>query len=209
MLFGSAVHHLNNMPNATYENFVGVYDGYFSNEFCDNIIAHFHHCDKENKTYARDEAESRKKDQALNLNPTTFSEISFMRGNIQGYTAEFNDVFWNVCYKDYLSQYSVLAGYDKHTIYTYKVQRTEPAGGYHIWHCEDHSTEFSRRVGVYILYLNDVEEGGETEFLYLSKRVTPKKGRLIIFPPNYPWAHRGNPPLSGTKYILTGWTEFA
>lgn len=197
------------MPNATYENFVGVYDGYFSNEFCDNIVAHFEHCDKQNNTYARGEAESRKKDQALNLNPTTFSEISFMRENVTGYTSEFNDKFWNACYKDYLAQYSVLADYNKHTIYTYKVQRTEPAGGYHVWHCEDAEIEYSRRVGVYIMYLNDVDEGGETEFLYLSKRVSPKKGRLIIFPPNYPWAHRGNPPLSGTKYILTGWTEFA
>jgi hypothetical protein len=81
-------------------------------------------------------------------------------------------------------------------------------GGYHIWHSEDGDKNFAFRVGVYILYLNDVAEGGETEFLYLSKRIAPKKGRLIIFPPNYPWTHRGNPPLSGEKYILTGWTEF-
>jgi hypothetical protein len=197
------------MKTATHDNFIGVYDGYFSNEFCDNIVAYFEHCNKNNSTYGRSEAEALKKDQAINLNPTVFSEIAFMRENIRGFTDEFNDKFWNVCYKDYLDQYSVLAGYNKHTVYTYKVQKTEPAGGYHIWHCEDGETEFSRRVGVYILYLNDVAEGGETEFLYLSKRISPKKGRLIIFPPNYPWAHRGNPPLSGTKYILTGWTEFA
>jgi hypothetical protein len=197
------------MQQAAYENFVGVYDGYFTDAFCDELIAHFEWRDKDNATYGRDDAEKTKKDQALNLNPLTFKELTFMRTNLQGYMTEFNDTFWNVCYKDYLSQYSVLADYNKHTIYTYKIQRTEPAGGYHVWHCEDGEIEHSRRTGVYILYLNDVEEGGETEFLYLSKRISPKKGRLIIFPPNYPWAHRGNPPLSGTKYILTGWTEFA
>lgn len=197
------------MQTATYENFVGVYDGYFSNEFCDRLITHFEHCVTHNEVYDREEIESRKKDWALNLNPTGFNEMTFMRTNVTGFTAEFNDKFWNVCYKDYLSHYSVLAEYDKHTVYTYKIQRTDPAGGYHLWHCEDGEREYSRRIGTYILYLNDVEQGGETEFLYLSKRISPKKGRLIIFPPNYPWAHRGNPPLSGTKYILTGWTEFA
>jgi hypothetical protein len=53
-----------------------------------------------------------------------------------------------------------------------------------------------------------VEEGGETEFLYLSQRVKPKTGRLVIFPSGYVHTHRGNPPLSGEKYIMTGWIEF-
>jgi len=197
------------MTKITHDNFVGIYDGFFSEEFCDNLIEHFEWCDKNNKTYARGESENRKKDQSICLNPTKFQEIEFMSENIKGFVDEFNDKFWNVCYKDYLEQYSSLADYEKHTIYSYKIQKTEPAGGYHIWHCEDGAINFSRRVGVYILYLNDVEDGGETEFLYLSKRVKPKKGRLLVFPPNFPWAHRGNPPLSDTKYIMTGWMEFA
>ena len=94
------------------------------------------------------------------------------------------------------------------TIYSYKIQRTDPTGGYHVWHSEDGGKHFALRVGVYLLYLNDVEEGGETEFLYLSKRIKPTKGTLLIFPPNYPWAHRGNPPISNSKYIMTGWTEY-
>ena len=30
-----------------------------------------------------------------------------------------------------------------------------------------------------MMYLNDVEEGGETEFLYLAKRFKPIKGRML------------------------------
>jgi len=56
--------------------------------------------------------------------------------------------------------------------------------------------------------LNDVEEGGETEFLYLKKRFKPIRDRLLIFPAGFTHTHRGNPPLSGDKYILTGWVEF-
>lgn len=196
------------MKKITHENFVGVYDNYFSEEFCDNLIEHFEWCQRSNKTYSRPEQEQFKKDESTNLNPNSVQEIEYAHPNVSNYVAEFNNVFWNECYADYLKNYSTLSGYDLHTIYSYKVQKTVPSGGYHIWHCEDGSKLFSRRVGVYILYLNDVEEGGETEFLYFSKRISAKKGRLIVFPPNFPWTHRGNPPLSGVKYIMTGWVEF-
>ena len=190
------------------EDFIGIYDNYFSEDFCDNLITHFEWCQKNNKSYMRQEDESIKNDESTNLNPSSIQEINFSYPNIAGYLQEFNNVFWNECYADYMGRFSVLKNYDNHTIYTYKLQKTLPGGGYHVWHSEDGSRQMATRVGVYILYLNDVEEGGETEFLYQTKRVPAKKGRLIVFPPNYPWAHRGNPPLSGEKYIMTGWMEF-
>jgi len=54
-------------------------------------------------------------------------------------------------------------------------------------------------------YLNDNFEGGETEFLYLNKRVSAKQGRIIIFPAGFTHVHRGNPPIGGEKYIVTSW----
>jgi hypothetical protein len=194
--------------NIEHENFIATYDGYFSDDFCDSLVSYFEWCKNNNRSFNRQEMERIKKDTSCVLNPSNFQEIEFSGANVNTFIGEFNDVFWNKCYSNYLETYSTLAEYDQHTIYSYKIQRTDPAGGYHIWHAEDGSKAFSRRVGVYILYLNDVEEGGETEFLYLSKRVKAKKGRLVVFPPNYPWAHRGNPPLSNSKYILTGWTEY-
>ena len=50
-----------------------------------------------------------------------------------------------------------------------------------------------------------MSEGGETEFLYQHKRIKPEKGKLIIWPANFPFVHRGNPPLNQEKYILTSW----
>jgi hypothetical protein len=87
-----------------------------------------------------------------------------------------------------------------------KIQKTLPTEGYHIWHLE-HQKGFDNepRAFVYSVYLNDVEEGGETEFLHFSKRVKPKTGRIVIWPAGFPYVHRGNPPLSGEKYILTSW----
>ena len=89
---------------------------------------------------------------------------------------------------------------------TLKIQKTLPTEGYHIWHLE-HGKGFENesRAFVFSVYLNDVEEGGETEFLHQATRVKPKTGRIVIWPASFPYLHRGNPPLSGEKYILTSW----
>ena len=51
-------------------------------------------------------------------------------------------------------------------------------------------------------YLNDVEEGGETTFPNLGLSFKPKKGSLLIFPPNWFFPHTGEKPLSNSKYLL-------
>tara|TARA_R100000388_G_C7234554_1_gene156938 strand:- start:48 stop:704 length:657 start_codon:yes stop_codon:yes gene_type:complete len=88
----------------------------------------------------------------------------------------------------------------------YKWQKTLVGGGYHKWHYEN--TLEKRRELVWTLYLNDVEEGGETEFLYQHTRIKPEKGLFTIFPANWTHTHRGNPPISNEKYIGTGWYTF-
>jgi hypothetical protein len=55
-----------------------------------------------------------------------------------------------------------------------------------------------------MVYLNDVDEGGETEFLYQQVKIKPKRGTVVIWPGGFTHLHRGNPPLKN-KYIATGW----
>ena len=87
-----------------------------------------------------------------------------------------------------------------------KFQRTRPGEGFHEWHYENGGDVPYRKL-VTMLYLNTVDEGGETEFLYLHRRIQPRQGRLLIFPAGFTHTHRGNPPLQGEKYILTSWLE--
>ena len=54
-------------------------------------------------------------------------------------------------------------------------------------------------------YLNTVEEGGETEFLYQQVKFKPTRNTALLWPGSWTHQHRGNPPVSGNKYILTGW----
>jgi len=65
-----------------------------------------------------------------------------------------------------------------------------------------------KRFLVFFWYLNDVEQGGETEFLNFDLKVPPKAGRLLMFPPLWLFPHRGNKPISNTKYIIGSYLHF-
>ena len=69
-----------------------------------------------------------------------------------------------------------------------------------------------QRTWTTMIYLNDVEEGGETYFKYLNLKIKPKKGLLIAWNnlyingfPNYKTMHEALPPLKNSKYIITKW----
>lgn len=91
----------------------------------------------------------------------------------------------------------------------YAIQRTLPGEFYH-WHIDGGSHSFSHRQLVAIWYLNDVEgPGGETEFRYQQVAITPRTGKLILFPPFWTHEHRGVTLEQGVKYLATTWVVFA
>ena len=110
------------------------------------------------------------------------------------------------CVAEYLEKYPVALETVRGVSFNkcYKIQSTLPGEGYNLWHSEWTATE-SQRFLVWILYLNDIEDGGETEFLYYPQRIQPRAGDLIVWPATFTHTHRGNPPLKEKKYILTGW----
>ena len=66
----------------------------------------------------------------------------------------------------------------------------------------------SHRYMVFLWYLNDVEEGGETRFIDLDMAVQARKGRLLMFPPFWMYQHAGMPPISNAKYIVSTYLLF-
>jgi hypothetical protein len=70
-------------------------------------------------------------------------------------------------------------------------------------HIDTGTSQTFDRLLAFILYLNDVDEGGETEFLNTGRKIKPVEGKVLIFPCNYLFPHRGNIPVSGDKYIAT------
>jgi prolyl 4-hydroxylase len=68
--------------------------------------------------------------------------------------------------------------------------------------------EVSNRYLVFLWYLNDVQQGGDTHFVDLGIEVIPKTGRLLMFPPYWMYQHQGRPPVSNDKYILSTYFLF-
>lgn len=66
----------------------------------------------------------------------------------------------------------------------------------------------ANRYLVFLWYLNDVDEGGQTRFPDLGLDVAPRAGRLVVFPPYWMFQHEGLPPVSGDKYILSTYLLF-
>lgn len=66
----------------------------------------------------------------------------------------------------------------------------------------------AKRFLAFFFYLNDVEEGGETEFPTLGLSVKPKTGRILIFPPLWMFPHAGMIPASNPKYILGSYLHY-
>lgn len=66
----------------------------------------------------------------------------------------------------------------------------------------------SNRYLVYIWYLNDVADGGGTDFPDLGIQVSAKAGRLLMFPPYWMFQHAGLPPKSNDKYIMSTYLLF-
>ena len=84
-------------------------------------------------------------------------------------------------------------------------QLYEPGGGYKVWHA-DSTGENIHRMFVYILYLNDVPDGG-TEFKHQNYTCKAEKGKMLIFPANFCYVHRGQISHTTEKAIMTGWID--
>jgi hypothetical protein len=78
-------------------------------------------------------------------------------------------------------------------------------GHYENWHVEIESLATAKRIFSMIVYLNTVQEGGETSFLYTNKSIKPSQGDLVIFPSAFPFIHCGKKPISDDKYIISTW----
>jgi hypothetical protein len=87
-----------------------------------------------------------------------------------------------------------------------QLQKYEKNVGKYVYH-EDSRCDFTNRKIrkiTFLWYLNDVVEGGETEF-WSKYSIKPEAGKLILFPASWTFPHTGKVPISNDKYIITGW----
>ena len=111
------------------------------------------------------------------------------------------------CKSDYEQQFyrgmEMLDPWEIHHIFN--MQRYLPGEGYSDYHCERAGKSASHRMGVWMVYLNDIHDKGWTEFYYQQHYEKAEAGKLVIWPSDWTHLHRGIISHTETKYILTGW----
>ena len=181
-----------------------------SSDFCRSLIELFE-IDKERQS----RGVIRRGDEVISADDQKIStDISFVPPDLE-------DKLWGNSLKkvipivdkakqDWISQYFMgMESIDPFEInFTFNIQRFLPNEGYHAFHCERASWATRDRVGVWMIYLNDVTDRGWTEFYYQQHYEEPKAGKIVCWPCDWTHTHRGIVSPTETKYILTGWFTF-
>lgn len=87
----------------------------------------------------------------------------------------------------------------------YMINKYVKNEGLYNWHTDNDiaKSNFETRKISCIIYLNDIEDGGETDFGFM--KIKPVCGKILFFPALWTFLHRGCMPLSDDKYIITTW----
>ena len=188
------------------EDFIRIWENAFPAELCKEVIDTFEEVYSSDhfKDFLIDHSKVMpkwtitRKDLAIYLQAPEFKKNALcqkMHHCLQSCLEDYCEDFLQVS-KDNLTNRSI-----------FKIQRTLPTGGYHIFHCENTGVKDNwARELVWMIYLNDRPDGeAETEFLYQKCRIKPKQGTIVIWPAGFTHMHRGNTVFTQPKYIATGW----
>tara|TARA_Y100000004_G_scaffold107094_1_gene120235 strand:+ start:1539 stop:2144 length:606 start_codon:yes stop_codon:yes gene_type:complete len=176
-------------------------------EFCNSIIEKFNADDRKSTGLIGDGYINEDIKKSLDLNISKYDDwseedkvfeksfsdnIKLYIDYLQNFTKSFEDYDINLPSLDFRDRGYLVRVYNK-------------GEGYFNWH-NDFSfyKDSGFRLLTLIWYLNNVEEGGQTEFID-GTIIKPKRGSVLIFPTSWYLAHRGKMPLSNKKYIVTGW----
>ncbi len=185
------------MDNNKYE-YLEIYENVLSKDLCKKIINLF--LDEPNKHEGCTSGGLNKEvkntsDFHLQNNPTEeWSEID----------SKLYDVL-NQCLTQYRNKYAAFQVFNNIDDTGFQVQQYLKNDGFYVYHHDFLLNKDKYRILTFLFYLNDVEEGGETEFFYGKIRVKPEAGKCILFPASWTFPHKALMPISDDKFIITGW----
>ena len=165
---------------------------------CENIIQQFRHDDRKSQGittsgYINNELKKSTDLAISDLDEWEKTDSILFRSleeNLEEYAVRTNEIIGRPLWSDQI----------KDTGYNVKRYR---AGDYFNWHVDSQTYQdgWTRTIAC-IWYLNEVEEGGETEFAF-GHKIVPETGKLILFPATWNFPHMGLSPIQGNKYIIT------
>ena len=88
------------------------------------------------------------------------------------------------------------------------IQHYPPKGGFFEEHYENGGPSVAKRVLTFQSFLNDVQKGGGTRFVYQDFVAKPARGKTVLWPAGYTHVHCGEVAPREDKYIITGWWSY-
>ena len=106
----------------------------------------------------------------------------------------------------YIKKYPELNTNQRFEFYRANIQKYPKRGGFKKWHNERAGIASSKRILVFMTYLNSIQNGG-TKFKYQKITTPSKKGLTLIWPTDFTHTHKGE-IVDKEKMIMTGWFEY-
>lgn len=194
------------------QDYIRVVRGVLAPKLCDNLIALF----ELNQPWAYTRTDTAHLTELQLITNYHISQMSPMervqqvpaqRTNFTEYVELLKQITQSLA-EPYLNTWSHQAGWIKgYNTEGYRIKRYQPNGVDSFDHhvdvsCPEHSTRFVS----FLFYLN-TSDGG-TEFTRHDYTSTAEQGSVVIFPPLWPWPHRGHKTTTGPKYILSTYLHF-
>jgi len=131
--------------------------------------------------------------------------------SISGYDSaldNYNDELQK-CLVEYMKKYPQINQHDRFisTIENYQIQKYKKNEGFFAEHSERGGLSTTKRMLVFMTYLNNVEDGG-TIFKYQNITTKAVKGLTVIWPSDFTHIHKGQISKTKEKYIITGWYNY-
>jgi prolyl 4-hydroxylase len=182
------------------KHYIRVYDHNLEASLCQKMIDSFQELERFQRRNGRGIRVGLEQSGWAELNVSRLSDGAFLdlfRQTIAAALARYNgDVGLSIALPN-SNQYSDLI-----------MKRYRPGGQDRFQLHFDAINHVANRYLVFLWYLNDVAQGGETRFPQLGYRVESRAGRLLMFPPYWMYQHEGLPPETGDKYILSTYLLF-
>lgn len=177
---------------------IKVYDNALESSVCDFLV-NFFETNKDKQELVQND----RKPNFTQLNLTENCKISpevdnvhnFLISKVFEYKRKYYEFIDDRCFPE------------THNFEQFRIKKYNP-GGNDLFdtHVDVLDYNTARRFLSFLFYLNNVDDGGETIFTNL--KIKPKMGSLLVFPPMWMFPHRGEPPISNTKYIMSVYLHY-
>ena len=195
------------------DNFIHINKGALSKKDCDDIIEYFEdnsfYHEKGGITFNHQEEQPSNAivEEVKKSTDLVFQSVELKKNFWMPFTIAMKKTI-----DQYVNRYPFLRTCRQWDIsHTFRIQKYLPNEGFFALHAE-HTGVFDgvseRRLAAWMVYLNDVIDGGGTDFPTLDYEMQARVGDISIWPAYWTHPHRGITSPTETKYIITGWFSY-